>query len=296
MPGRQYSSGMGYRYGFNTQEKSDEISGVGNHTTALYWEYDSRLGRRWNLDPKPQISISDYAVNRNNLILYSDINGDVANFYNSQGKLIGSMDDGNKYITPTIVNDRNITSAAKMIADKTHNVADVQKLGLTYDVKAIGAFYNKSLTKQAKYVGSESLKNKLTGATSIERDGKTITAKDLHPEIGTVLINKNGVISPSTGEPNCNDNMTSCNPDMAKNNTGDQTVTNFAGYIHTHPEGFTVYNKMGFTTYSFDPDNPSDKDGDRTFIKDRKERDVVVSKRYIIIYNKDKKQDIKIKR
>lgn len=27
-----------YRFGFNTQEKVNEISGKGNHTTALFWE------------------------------------------------------------------------------------------------------------------------------------------------------------------------------------------------------------------------------------------------------------------
>tara|TARA_B100001121_G_scaffold6250_1_gene5337 strand:- start:804 stop:1790 length:987 start_codon:yes stop_codon:yes gene_type:complete len=65
-----------YEYSFNTQMHTDEISGTGNHTTALFWEYDTRLGRRWNLDPKPQVFISDYAVLGNNPILYSDVLGD----------------------------------------------------------------------------------------------------------------------------------------------------------------------------------------------------------------------------
>lgn len=65
-----------YRFGFNTQEKVDEISGEGNHNTALFWEYDTRLGRRWNLDPKPQVYISDYAVMANSPILLNDLFGD----------------------------------------------------------------------------------------------------------------------------------------------------------------------------------------------------------------------------
>jgi hypothetical protein len=65
-----------YRFGFNTQEKVNEISGVGNHNTALFWEYDTRLGRRWNLDPVDQISISNYAVMFNNPILFNDVLGD----------------------------------------------------------------------------------------------------------------------------------------------------------------------------------------------------------------------------
>lgn len=41
---------MRYRYGFNGQEKVDEIAGAGNHMTAEFWEYDTRIGRRWNGD------------------------------------------------------------------------------------------------------------------------------------------------------------------------------------------------------------------------------------------------------
>ncbi|RYD53623.1 MAG: hypothetical protein EOP52_05675 [Sphingobacteriales bacterium] len=68
--------GGGYQYGFNGQRKTDEISGSGNHNTATFWEYDTRLGRRWNLDPVDQISISNYSVNRLNPIFWSDPEGD----------------------------------------------------------------------------------------------------------------------------------------------------------------------------------------------------------------------------
>ena len=68
--------GKGYRYGFNGQECSDEVYGKGNLNTALFWEYDTRLGRRWNLDPVVQISISNYAAFRNNPILFVDPFGD----------------------------------------------------------------------------------------------------------------------------------------------------------------------------------------------------------------------------
>ena len=75
--GRTYTSQTGkYRFGFNTQEKTDEISGEGNHNTALFWEYDTRLGRRWNLDPKPQVNISDYTAMGGNPILNMDWLGD----------------------------------------------------------------------------------------------------------------------------------------------------------------------------------------------------------------------------
>jgi hypothetical protein len=66
----------GYRFGYNGQEKVDEIAGAGNHTTAEFWEYDTRLGRRWNRDPKPNPSVSDYACFNNNPIWNTDVLGD----------------------------------------------------------------------------------------------------------------------------------------------------------------------------------------------------------------------------
>ncbi|UPT67153.1 MAG: hypothetical protein M0D57_00155 [Sphingobacteriales bacterium JAD_PAG50586_3] len=77
MPGRTGSApGVGYRFGFNGQERENEIAGIGSINTAEYWEYDSRTGRRWNIDPIDQISISNYATFSDNPIVMSDINGD----------------------------------------------------------------------------------------------------------------------------------------------------------------------------------------------------------------------------
>ena len=77
MPGRQYT-GTGYRYGFNGQEKDDEVQGASNTMAAQFWEYDSRLGRRWNRDPKPNASLSDYAAFANNPVWFTDEKGDSA--------------------------------------------------------------------------------------------------------------------------------------------------------------------------------------------------------------------------
>jgi RHS repeat-associated protein len=44
-------TGEKYRYGFQGQERDDEIAGNGNSYTAEFWQYDTRLGRRWNIDP-----------------------------------------------------------------------------------------------------------------------------------------------------------------------------------------------------------------------------------------------------
>ncbi|OYU93136.1 MAG: hypothetical protein CFE21_21695 [Bacteroidetes bacterium B1(2017)] len=65
-----------YRFHFNGQESDNEIAGVGNINTAEFWEYDSRLGRRWNLDPKPKTELSNYICFNNNPIIFVDPNGD----------------------------------------------------------------------------------------------------------------------------------------------------------------------------------------------------------------------------
>lgn len=64
---------VSYRYGFNGQEHTRELGD--NNYTAQFWEYDARVGRRWNLDPVKQINKSDYSVFSNNPIINIDPNG-----------------------------------------------------------------------------------------------------------------------------------------------------------------------------------------------------------------------------
>ena len=77
MEGRKYrDENYDYRYGFNGQEKSDELDENGNSYTAEYWQYDARLGRRWNVDPVAIEWESSYATFRNNPIVLNDPDGD----------------------------------------------------------------------------------------------------------------------------------------------------------------------------------------------------------------------------
>ena len=75
MPGRNYNSNS-YKYGHGGQEKDDEVTGVaGSHLTAEYWEYDTRLGRRWNVDPIIHPWQSPFATFNNNPIYFADPRG-----------------------------------------------------------------------------------------------------------------------------------------------------------------------------------------------------------------------------
>lgn len=74
----QYGFGNDYRFGFNGQEKVNEIAGIGNHNTAEFWEYDTRLARRWNPDPVRKPWESPYATFSGNPIYMVDPKGDDA--------------------------------------------------------------------------------------------------------------------------------------------------------------------------------------------------------------------------
>ncbi len=91
MPGRVFNPGE-FPYGYNGQRTVDEISGVGNHYTAEFWEYDPRAIHRWNRDPVVNPWESPYAINHNSPIQFSDPKGDSP----SEGEGDG---DGKKCVT-----------------------------------------------------------------------------------------------------------------------------------------------------------------------------------------------------
>jgi hypothetical protein len=58
----------------NTQEKEPELGeGV---TSAEFWVYDGKLGRRWNVDPVVTVYSSSYLVFSGNPIAMTDVDGD----------------------------------------------------------------------------------------------------------------------------------------------------------------------------------------------------------------------------
>jgi Leucine-rich repeat (LRR) protein len=89
-----------YRYGFNGQEKGSEISeGI---YTAEFWQYDSRIGRRWNIDPIDKPWISPYHAFSNKPILNIDPNGaNDGDYYSKDGKKLGSdgKNDDKAYVS-----------------------------------------------------------------------------------------------------------------------------------------------------------------------------------------------------
>ena len=121
MLGRDFR-GEKYRYSINGQIKIDEISGSGNHTTALFWEYDTRLGRRWNLDPIVKPWESSYGCFFNNPIRIVDPFG-ADGYVDEKGNHLG--DDGNKKSHETRV--INADTWKKTVGDKKAITDEMRK-------------------------------------------------------------------------------------------------------------------------------------------------------------------------
>jgi len=77
MPGRQYQSSTGYRFGYNGKEKDDEIKGAGNSLDFGARIYDPRIGRFLSVDPwaYKYVDLSPYVYAANNPIKLIDVDG-----------------------------------------------------------------------------------------------------------------------------------------------------------------------------------------------------------------------------
>ena len=153
MPGRKYATAA-YRFGFNGFEKDDDISGEGNHLSFADYGYDSRLGRRWDIDPLAYKFpfASPYSTFSNNPVLYNDPSG-------KSGE--ASINKQTKTITITSVyvfyGSASTPELAKQTAatiQKSYNDAHgtIKIDGVVYNVqfKVVGVDANSALSKLDK--------------------------------------------------------------------------------------------------------------------------------------------------
>jgi hypothetical protein len=116
---------LAYRFGFNTQEKDDEVYGAGNLMSAKFWEMDARIGRRWNIDPVIKVWESPYLVNSGNPILFSDKDGDDTYIYNQSGILKEVILDKLTSNEIVFMKDKAIDNMMKF--SKTHTADETAK-------------------------------------------------------------------------------------------------------------------------------------------------------------------------
>jgi len=99
VPKCNYSNPV-YRYGFQGQEKDNEIKGIGNSINYKFRMHDPRIGRFFAVDPlaKKYSFQSPYAFATNNPVRLVDVDGlgpddtkkkgQIANEYTYKGKKI----------------------------------------------------------------------------------------------------------------------------------------------------------------------------------------------------------------
>jgi len=121
------------RFAFNGQEKTDEISGVGNHIDFKFRGYDSRTGRFWSVDPlvKEYPYYSPYHFAGNTPIQARDIEGKEPDYVNKGSNIIvpGSdyLNNGNPQYKPKIV-----------LSKPTGPTLPMFSIGEGYGVRAFG--------------------------------------------------------------------------------------------------------------------------------------------------------------
>jgi hypothetical protein len=109
-----------YRFGFNTQEKTFELNR--DHYTAKFWEYDARLGRRWNVDPKPNAALSNYAVLNGNPILLTDIDGDTTYIFTNKGVFKGVILDNLSSNEIVLMSEKNANAVFTLVGKYSNEI------------------------------------------------------------------------------------------------------------------------------------------------------------------------------
>ena len=116
MPGRSFDNG-GYRYFFNGQEADNEVLGKWVSLSAEFWQYDTRLGRRWNVDPVFKEYESPYACFAGNPVWFADPKGD------------SSVVDAKGYIIYYDENDKDL----RVFINENGKLRQIGELGKTIE-------------------------------------------------------------------------------------------------------------------------------------------------------------------
>jgi RHS repeat-associated protein len=172
----------GYRFGFQNQEKDDEISGHGKSYTADFWQYSPCLGRRWNIDPVVKEHRSPYDVFSNNPIIMVDPNGD-DDYYNSDGSYNTKMsqkynNNGTHNIYVLSADGKNKTLLADMPLKTANQIAIVEKV-------ISGYAKNAGIYGKVKLVKLNEKSTVVMAKTIAKRKSSKLISND-------VIVNSNG--------------------------------------------------------------------------------------------------------
>jgi len=268
MPGRNVE-GDGYRFGFNSQEKDDEIYGTGNSYTAEFWQYDTRLGRRWNVDPVDKPWMSSYHSLSNRPITSIDPNGALDGYYvDEKGSVIGKDKKNDDKVYFVTGNDAEIVKKDNFnIGIDKNSLADpielpslkqreiliekLVKIGSNDNTREYGMQINRSEDDWIWYLFKGDKSNPdndgqkgyvtFTSKNIIEKGGTFGMQEFIRAHVHNLLIDKsNGPQVPTIG-----------GDKVSKGVTGIVFETNFnLTYIYSSKTKFRSKNTMNTTVFS----------------------------------------------
>jgi RHS repeat-associated protein len=213
MPGRKYqaTTSSKYRYSINGQEKESELNE--NITSAEHWMYDSRLGRRWNVDPIFKAGESPYAVFGNNPIWNIDPDGSDTLKYLSNDQAVDAMKIASKTIKTALSKKQKIategtsTTASTLtneikgtLVDEADAYAQKNKLALGADVEFNNLVqeYADGLRRAYQY-GSEKdfndIDKYLNSGSLNTKNSSTIVLRRIITRVVEIELKYQGVVS-----------------------------------------------------------------------------------------------------
>ena len=151
-----------YRFGFNGQEEDGEVFNTpGTSYSAEFWQYDSRIGRRWNIDPVQKHSFSNFSVLGLSPIQNVDLKGD----------------DWIKAKDGTYQFDKNITKDTDLTDTGSEYMgASFQNDGADY--RNDGSIFFRSENKAYERMWNNSQRNKVEQAAVISKKGVLVMPED----------------------------------------------------------------------------------------------------------------------
>jgi hypothetical protein len=238
----------GYRFHFNGQEADNEVAGSGNSYTAEFWQYDSRLSRRWNVDPVVKHWESGYATFSNTPTSKVDKNGD-----NPIGAIIGLVAGTVKEVV-----GQTITIGIKNMNEGKGFFKDWGKKMDWADV-AIGAGEGAlaGTTMGLSFLATTAVSSSLKGAVDFKGDGslqfvggKGKYEKDVSLAIKDATANFAGaVIGRGMGTEILGDGLAGAALKGSSSKIGQIGAGAFSGFIKGSVEGLWQYGINEFADY-----------------------------------------------
>jgi hypothetical protein len=209
----------------------NEISGqTGTHTTAMFWEYDSRLGRRWNTDPVIKEFESPYMCFSGNPIVISDLNGNDG---------IATVDKENKHISVNMTINYSKENFASDLAKRYGYSIDEVKSDLE---SMYGGTHTVTIGEETWTVDFSFTFNEYD--TDVERDEATKSDKFSNKFIVTDVIDKNNAAA--TAGWTAPDRTIKVNPAGRREGTESHEGSHGLGLPETNPN--TSYDEAGNPT------------------------------------------------